>query len=125
MLSTLVSCIEVYIPLLLLPNQPDVWLRLTVAFRFARVFGPVKNQNLSRCAFGGNQIGVLRHVPRLVDFPGMDYLLDDLNFGCGWNGVATHLPSFFIPFELPVALRELDGSDLKVIRGLIGGVGAE
>lgn len=89
------------------------------------MFGPVKDQNLSGCAFGGNQIGVLRHVPRLVDFPRVNYLLDDLNFGRGWDGMATHLSSFFIPFELPVTLRQVDSGDLKIIRGLIGGVGTE
>ena len=101
-----------HIPFFLLSNQPDVRLCLTVAFRFARVFRPVKDQYLSRRAFGGNQIGVLRHVPRLVDFSGVNYLLDYLNFGSRGDGVTTHFSSFLVSFELNIAFGKVDGCDL-------------
>jgi len=89
------------------------------------VFGPVKDQNFSRRAFGGNQIRVLRHIPRLVDFSGVNYLLDDLNFGCRGDSVATHFSSFLVPIEVDITLRQMDRCNLEVILGLAGGVGAE
>ena len=89
------------------------------------MFGSVEDQNFSGRAFGGNQIGVLRHVPRLVDFSGVDYLLDDLNFGCRGDSMPTHFSSFFVPIEVGITLRQMDRCDLKMILGLAGGVGAE
>jgi len=120
-LDVVVRC-TVYVPFFLLPNQPDVRLRLTVAFRLARMFRPVKDQNLPRCAFGGNQIGVLRHIPRLVDFSGVNNLLDDLNLGRRGDSVTTHFPPFLVPFKVDIAFREVDCCDLKIILGLVGGV---
>jgi len=76
------------------------------------VFRPVKDQNISRSAFGGNQIGILGHIPRLVDFSRVNYLLDDLDFGRRGDGVATHLSPFFVPFELDIAFGEVDCCDL-------------
>lgn len=89
------------------------------------MFGPVKDQNLSGRTFGGNQIGVLRHIPRLVDFSRVDYLLGDLDFGCSRDGVATHFSSFFVPFEVNITLRQMDRCDLKIVWGLVGGMSAE
>jgi hypothetical protein len=89
------------------------------------VFGPVIDQNLSRRAFGGNQIGVLRHIPRLVDFSGVNYLLDDLDFGCRRDGVATHFSSFVVPIEVRITLGQMDRCNLEMILGLTGGVGAK
>ena len=86
------------------------------------MFRPVEDQYLSRRAFGGNQIGVLGHVPRLVDFSGVDYLLDDLDFGRRGDCMATHLSPFVVPIEVDVAFREVDCCDLKIIRGLGRGV---
>ena len=111
-----------HVPFLLLPNQPDVRFRLTVAFRFARMFRPVKDQNLSRRALGGDQIGVLRHIPRLVDFARVNYLLDDLNLGRRGDCVTTHFSPFLVPFEVDITFREVDSRDLKIILGLGGGV---
>lgn len=106
------------VPFLLLSNQPDVRFRLSISFWFARVFRPIEDQYLPRRTFGGNQIGVLGHVSRLVDFSGVNYLLDDLNLGGGRDGVATHLSPFFVPVEGDIALREVECCDLKIILGL-------
>jgi hypothetical protein len=92
---------------------------LPAAFRFARMFRPVEDQYLSRRAFCGDQIRVLRHVPGLVDFPGVNYLLNDLNLGCCGDGVTTQLSAFVVPFELNIAFREVDCCDLEVILGLV------
>ena len=89
------------------------------------MFGPIKDQNFSRSAFGGNQIRVLRHVPRLVDFSGVNYLLDDLNFWCRGDGVAANFSSFVVPIEVDITLRQVDRCNLKMILGLVGGVGAK
>jgi len=89
------------------------------------VFRPVKDQNLSRRAFGGNQIGILGHIPRLVDFSRVNYLLDDLDFGRRGDSVATHLSPFFVPLEVNIAFWEVNRCDLKIIRGLGRGVSAE
>lgn len=106
------------VPFLLLSNQPDVRFWLSISFWFARVFRPIEDQYLPRRTFGGNQIGVLGHVSRLVDFSGVNYLLDDLNLGGGRDGVATHLSPFFVPVEGDIALREVECCDLKIILGL-------
>ena len=89
------------------------------------MFRPVKNQDLSRRAFGGNQVGVLRHVSRLVDFSGVNYLLDDLDFRRRGDGMATHFASFFVPIDGGIAFWKVNCRDLKIIRGLVRGVGAE
>ena len=73
---------------------------------------PVKDQNFSRSAFGGNQIRILGHIPRLVDFSRVNYLLDYLDLGRGGNGVATQLSPFFVPFEVDIAFGEVDCCDL-------------
>ena len=86
---------------------------------------PVKDQYLSRRTLGGNQIGVLGHVPRLVDFSGVNYLLDGLDFGRSGDGMATHFSPFVVPIEVGIAFGEVDCCDLKVIWGLVGGVGTE
>ena len=86
------------------------------------MFRPIKDQYLSRRAFGGNQIRVLRHVSCLVDLSGVNYLLDDLNFWRRGDGVATHFSPFFVPIEVGIAFRKIDCCDLEVIWGLVGGV---
>ena len=108
-----------YVPFLLLSHKPNIRFRLAVAVRLARMFRPVEDQYLSGRAFGGNQIGVLRHVPSLVDFARVSYLLNDLYFRCRGDGVTTHFSPFIVPFEGDIALGEMDGRDLKVIRGLV------
>ena len=99
---------RVHVPFLLLSNQSDVRFRLAVALRFTRVFRPVKNQYLSRRAFGGNQVGVLRHISRLVDFSRVNYLLNNLDFRRRGDGVATHFSSFVVPVEGSIAFGEVD-----------------
>ena len=89
------------------------------------MFRSVKDQNLSRRAFCSNQIGILGHIPRLVDFSRVNYLLDDLDFRCRGDGVATHLSPFFVPLEVNIAFGKVDCCDLEIIRGLGRGVSAE
>jgi hypothetical protein len=89
------------------------------------VLRPVKDQHLSRRALGGNQVGVLGHVPRLVDFSGVNYFLDDLDFGCRGDRVTTQFSPFVVPIEVDIAFGEVDCCNLKIIRGLVGGVSAE
>lgn len=89
------------------------------------MFRPVEDQNFSRRAFGGNQIGVLGHVSSLVYFSRVNYLLNDLNLGCRRDGVTTHFPPFVVPLETDIAFGEVDSCDLKMILGLARGVSAE
>ena len=89
------------------------------------MFCPVEDQYLSGRAFGGNQIRVLGHVSRLVDFSRVDDLLDDLNLRRRGDSVTTHFPPLLVPLELDIALREVNCCDLKVILGLVRGVSAE
>lgn len=107
------------LPFLLLSNQSDVRFRLTITIRLARVFRPVEYQYLTRRAFSGNQIGVLRHVSSLIDFSRMNYLLNDLNLGCRRDGVTPNLSPFVVPIEVYIAFRKVDCCDLKVILSLV------
>ena len=79
------------------------------------MFRPVKNQYLSRRTFGSDQVGILGHVPRLVDLSRVDYLLDDLNFRRRGDGVATHFSSLIVPIQVDITFREVDCRDLKMI----------
>jgi hypothetical protein len=83
------------------------------------VFRSVKDQYLSRRAFGGNQIGVLGHIPGLVDFPRVNYLLNDLNLGRCGDSVTTHFSPFLVPLELNIAFRKVDCCDLEMVLGLV------
>lgn len=91
---------------------------------------PIKNQHLASDGFCRDQVRILRHVPRTVDLAGMIDFLGYLNARCGWDGVPTQLSSFVVivaavEFVSARAFRDLNGSDLKVVLCLTGGVCAQ
>ena len=83
------------------------------------MFRSVEDQYLSRRAFRGNQIRVLGHVSSLVDFSRVNYLLNNLNFGRGGDGVTTHFSPLVVSFKVDIAFGEVNGCDLKMILGLV------
>lgn len=69
-------------PLSRLPNKPNIGPTYTPPLWLTRMFRPIKHENLTRNRLGGNQIGILWHIPSTVHLPIMIYPLDDLNPGC-------------------------------------------
>ena len=97
------------------------------------MLGPIKHKDFSRNRLRRNQIRILRHIPRPIDFPRMVNLLYDLNAWLRWNSMAAQLaPGIVVvrTVELVcrwarIALRDLDRGYLQVVLGLAGGVGPE
>lgn len=65
------------LPFLTLPCQSNIWPTATSYRRFTFVFRPVKNIDLASHSLGRDQIRLLRHISRSVDFAiVIDGLLD-------------------------------------------------
>ena len=112
------------IPLPLLPHQPDIGLAHAPPLGLARVLRPIKHKHLPAHRLGRDEVGVLGHVPRAVDFAFVVDALDDLDARGGGEGV----PPEFAPVVVVVATVELvrtrggvvtlgylDGRDLEVV----------
>lgn len=69
------------VALCLVPYQPEVRVAVIVCW-LGGVLAVVKDIHLCTDGFGGNEEGVLRHVPRPVDLTLMVYLLNHLNLAC-------------------------------------------
>ena len=66
--------VEVGVPreavaLLLMTSQPQVGLALATWIRLARVFGVIKHEDIAAGSLGGDDAGVLGHVPGPVHLP--------------------------------------------------------
>lgn len=83
-------------PFPLLPSQPDIRLALTTPLRFTRMFCPIKHEDFACHRFCRNQVGILWHVTRSVDFSCMIDLLNDSNSGYWRDGVSTQFFSLVI-----------------------------
>jgi hypothetical protein len=87
----------------------------------------VKNEDVAVGAHGRDQIGLLRHVARLVDFAFVNHFL--LNVEATFSA-PTVAPDLFFLFIVATGVRfgdgvgELDFSDLEVVGVVAGGVGA-
>jgi hypothetical protein len=89
---------------------------------------PIKNEHLSRDSFCCEQIRVLRHISRTVDFSFVVEFLDDLDAGLRRDGVSTEFTTLFIvvvAVKFFVAFGDLDTCDLEVVLGLARGVGSK
>ena len=78
-------------------------LRIHLPSRQAGVLCPVPYHHSTICAHRGNDIGILRLIPRLIDFSLVVDLLDNLEFDFNWRGlfgrptsVATNLLALLI-----------------------------
>ena len=70
-------------PLLVLPYQPDIRPRATPNRRLALMFRPVKHAHFAADRLGRNEVRLLGHVSRPVDFAIVaDSLLDADLGGC-------------------------------------------
>lgn len=116
-------------PFPLLTNQPNIRLTLTTPLRLTRVFRSIENKDLARHRFSGNQIRILWHVSRPVDFTRMIYPLDDLDSGCRRNCVSTEFFSLVVVISSVKFVRagrwvpafgDLNLSNLQVILCLTG-----
>ena len=87
------------------------------------MFCPVKHEHFARNGLRRNQVGVLRHVSRAVDFARMIDSLNYLEAGLGRETVASQLAAFIVvvaPVKLVsggtfIALRKVHSRDLEVI----------
>lgn len=97
------------------------------------MFRSVKYENFARDGLRSNEVRILGHVARSVHFAGMVDLLNDLNPGLWWEGVATELAPFVVivrtvkPVSRPtvITLREMYGGDLEIVLCLAGRMCAE
>lgn len=96
------------------------------------MFCAIKDEHLSRYRFRSDQVGVLGHVTRPVDFTRMVDFLYDLYARLGWDGVSAEFATLVVvvgAIELvrqgAVTLRYMNGGDLEVVLGLARCVRAE
>lgn len=80
-----------HLPLPGLSNKSDIRLANASALRLTRVLSAVKHEDFARHSLRGDDIGILWHVTRPIDFALMVNLLDDLNVWLCRDGVATQL----------------------------------
>ena len=83
-------------PFLGLPDQSNVGLAHAPALRLARVLRPVEHKHLTRDSLSRDEVGILGHVPRAVDLPGVVDLLNDLYPGLRWERMASELPPVIV-----------------------------
>lgn len=83
-------------PFLVLSHQSDVRLALSTSLRLTRMLRAIKHIYFSGNSLRRDQVGVLGHITRSVDFALMVDFLDDLDAWLGWYGVATEFSSFVV-----------------------------
>lgn len=97
------------------------------------MFCSVKYEHLAGNGFGRNEIRVLGHIARSVDFPGMVDPLNDLDAGLGRDGMAAQLAPLVVIIGAVKSVRrgaivsfwKLDSGYLQIILGLAGSVGSQ
>ena len=92
---------------------------------------PIPDQNSTIRTHGGDQIGILRHTPSLVDLPRMIDLLDQIELERRRIFTRTESVSPNLLARLVVVveiwtsgIRKLNVRNLKIIVGLSGSVGS-
>lgn len=114
----------------LVPNQFNLGIYLAKRGRLKRVLGAVEDENLSIYTQGGNDVGILRLVPSLVDLTRVLNLLDNVALdGSDVTGVAiaTNFASLLIVVGgiWGNRLGDLDISNLQKVGTLIRRMGSE
>ena len=117
-------------PFLSLSDQPNVRLANSATLGRARVLRPVKHEHLTGNGLGSNQVRVLGHVSCTIDLSRMVDLLYNLQAGLRGDCMTAELTPVIIvvapvkPVRRTrvVALRKMNGGNLKIVLGLSGRV---
>lgn len=83
-------------PFLILTHKAYIRIAQSTPVRFAGVLCPIEYEHLSGDSFGSNEVGILRHIPRAVDFAGMVDLLSDLDSWLRGDGMSAKLATLII-----------------------------
>lgn len=83
-------------PFLVLTDQRNVWLTLSPTLRLTGVLRTIKDVYFARHSLCCNEVWILGHITRSVDFTLVVDFLYDLDARLWWDRMATELPTFVV-----------------------------
>ena len=115
------------VALLAVALEDEIGFEGAVGLGLRRVLRPVEDVSLRRDGLGGNQVGVLRHVPRTIDLTLVVDLLRDLDLAGGAGEAAGLAPLVVVlpRVDLRVVVRQPRLSYHQVVLLAISRVSAE